>query len=75
MARVAQTRVQVVAFLEAAGALADFHDLRLDLGLEGRRTGRIVERDESADVDKICPRGGQDKQLSHGSGLVSVACA
>ena len=65
MARVAQPLVQVVALLEAAGALAYLHDLRLDLGHEGRGAGRIVERDEVANVDQIRPCGRQDNQLRH----------
>ena len=33
------------------------------------------QRDEVANVDGVCPRGGQDKQLGHGSELASVAGA
>lgn len=69
MDRMAQPFVQVVTLLEAAGALADLHNLRLDLGHEGRGTGRIVERDIVANVDEVCPCGGQDNQLCHDQDL------
>ncbi len=66
--------MQVAALLEAVRALADLHDFRLDLGHKERGAWRIVERDEVANVDEVCPRGRQDNQLCHKSGLVSVVC-
>ena len=75
MRRVAQTGVQVISLLETARALADLHNLGLDLSHERHRTGRVVERNEVANVDQVCPRGRQDNQLGHGSRLVGVAHA
>lgn len=75
MGRVAQTGVQVIPLLETAGTLADLHDLRLDLSHKGHRPRWVVERDKIANVDEVRPRGGQDNQLGHGSGLVGVAGA
>ena len=75
MRRVAQTGVQVISLLETARALADLHNLRLDLSHERHRTGRVVERNEVTNVDQVCLRGRQDNQLGHGSRLVGVAHA
>ena len=75
MGRMAQTGVQVVALLKAARALSDLHDLCLDPGQERHGTRRIVDRDDIANVDEVCPRGRQDNQLGYLSGLVGVSRA
>ena len=67
--------MQVVALLETARALAAFHDLCLDLGQKRYGTGRIVERDDIANVDEVCPRGRQDNQLGRLSRLARVSRA
>lgn len=75
MPRVAQLFVQIIPLLETTGALTHFDYLRLDLGHKACSTRPIVERNKVANVDKVCPRSGQDNQLCHGSGLVGVARA
>lgn len=64
-----QPFVQLVALLETAGAFAHFDNLRLDLGHEGCCAGVIIERNEVANVDEVCPRGGQNNQLCHDQDL------
>jgi len=75
MGCMAQAKMQVIALLEATWSHADLRDLRLNLGDERRCPGRVVERDEVTNIDEVCPCGGQDNQLCHGSGLVSVTRA
>lgn len=67
--RMTQPFVQLVALLETAGAFSHFDNLRLDLGHEGCCARAIVERNEVANVDEVCPCGGQNNQLCHDQDL------
>ncbi|UOA20602.1 hypothetical protein DSM14862_03667 (plasmid) [Sulfitobacter indolifex] len=69
MPRVTQPFVQIVALLEAAGALAYLNNLRLDLGHERCGARAIVERDEVANVHEVCPCSGQDNDVCHDQDL------
>jgi hypothetical protein len=69
MTRMTQPLVQIVPPLEAVGTLTHLQNLRLDLGHERGCTGSIIERNEVANVDEVCPCGGQDNQLCHDQDL------
>jgi hypothetical protein len=66
---VSQSLMQIIALLEAAGALAHFHNFSFDLCHERGCTGSVVERNEVANVYEVCPCGGQDNQLCHDQDL------
>jgi len=69
MPRVAQPFMQIVTLLKAAGTFSHFHNFSLDLRHERGCTGSIIERNEVANVDEVCPRGRQDNQLCHDQDL------
>lgn len=63
MNRMPQPFVQIVAFLKAAEALSNLHNLRSISATKGRGAGRVVERNIVANVDEVCPCSGQDNQF------------
>jgi len=63
MPPLAQPFVQLVALLETTGALTHFNNFRLNFSHEGCGPGAVVECNEVANVNDVCPRDGQDNQL------------